>query len=146
MIFFVRWRIKSYPLGGPGGNCGPVLILPWRCNFSIYSDIQVYYLDIQAITTLLCLILVLMCCFLLFIQFSMLKPLSWKVTCSGTQKPKTPRVCFGPTRMWLGSFWRGIKWLFNSISTDLFLHKFLFNKFINLLFLVKNLCDVQKIV
>ena len=34
--------------GGPGGNGGPVLILSWRCNFSIYLDIQVYYLDIQA--------------------------------------------------------------------------------------------------
>ena len=29
-----------------------------------------------------------LCCFLLFIQFSMLQPLSWKVTCSRTQKPK----------------------------------------------------------
>ena len=45
--------------GGPGGNGGPVLISSWRCNFSIYLDIQVYYLDIQAITRLLSLILVL---------------------------------------------------------------------------------------
>ena len=57
-------------------NGGPVLISSWRCNFSIYLDIQVYYLDIQAITTLLCLILLLMCCFLLLIKFSMLLPLS----------------------------------------------------------------------
>ena len=47
--------------GGPGGNGGPVLISSWRCSFSIYLDIQVYYLDIQAITTVLCLILVRMC-------------------------------------------------------------------------------------
>ena len=78
--------------GGPGGNGGPVLILSWRCNFSSYLDIQVYYLDIQAITTLLYLILVLMCCFLLFIKFSTLQPLSWKVTCSGTQSAMAPRV------------------------------------------------------
>ena len=31
----------------------------WKCNFSIYLDIQVYYLDIKAITTLLGLLLVL---------------------------------------------------------------------------------------
>ena len=40
-------------------NGGTVQIVSWKCNFGIYLDIQVYYLDIQAITTLLCLILVL---------------------------------------------------------------------------------------
>ena len=30
---------------------GTVLITSWKCNFSIYFDIQVYYLNIQAITT-----------------------------------------------------------------------------------------------
>ena len=44
---------------GPGGKGVPVLISSWKCNFSIYLDIQVHGLDIQAITTLLCLILVL---------------------------------------------------------------------------------------
>ena len=43
--------------GGPGGNGGPILISSWKCNFRIYLDIQVYYLDIHAITALLCLIL-----------------------------------------------------------------------------------------
>ena len=38
--------------GGAGGNGGTILITSWKCNFSIYLDIQVYYLDIQAITTL----------------------------------------------------------------------------------------------
>ena len=42
-----------------GGNGGTILISSWKSNFSIYLDIQVYYLDIQAITTLLCLLLVL---------------------------------------------------------------------------------------
>ena len=35
-----------------GGLGGTVLITSWKCNFSIYLDIQVYYLGIQAITTL----------------------------------------------------------------------------------------------
>ena len=81
----IHWRV-------PGGNGRHVLILSWRCNLSIYLDIHVYYLDIQAITTLLCFILVFMCCFLLFIQFSKLQLLSWKVTCSGTQNTMAPRV------------------------------------------------------
>ena len=38
--------------GAAGGNEGTVLITSWKCNFSIYLDIQVYYLDIQAIATL----------------------------------------------------------------------------------------------
>ena len=42
--------------GGPGGT---VQIASWKCNFCIYLDIQVYYLDTQAITILLCLLLVL---------------------------------------------------------------------------------------
>ena len=49
-------------------------------------------MDIQAITTLLCLLLLLMCWFLLLINFSVLQPLSWKVTFSGTQKPTPPTV------------------------------------------------------
>ena len=79
------------------GNGGTIQIASWKCNFGIYLDIQVYYLDIQvyyldiqvyyldiqAITRLLC---------LLFIQFSTLQLLSWKVTFSGTQKPTPPTV------------------------------------------------------
>ena len=38
---------------------GAIQIAPWKCNFSNYLDIQVYYLDIKAITTLLGLLLVL---------------------------------------------------------------------------------------
>ena len=36
----IHWR-------GPGGNGEPVLISSWKCNFSIYLDIQLYNLDIQ---------------------------------------------------------------------------------------------------
>ena len=42
-----------------GGNGEAVQIASWKCNFSIYLDIQVYYLDIKSITTLLGLLLVL---------------------------------------------------------------------------------------
>ena len=45
--------------GDAGGNVGTVLISSWKCNYSIFLDIQVYYLDIQAIFTLLYLQLVL---------------------------------------------------------------------------------------
>ena len=44
--------------GGVRGNGGTVEIASWKCNLGIYLDIQVYYFDIQAITTLLCLLLV----------------------------------------------------------------------------------------
>ena len=39
---------------GPGGNRGTVQIAYWKCNFRIYLD-----MDIQAITALLCILLVL---------------------------------------------------------------------------------------
>ena len=41
------------------GNVGTVLFSSWKCNYSIDLDIQVYYLDIQAISTLLYLLFVL---------------------------------------------------------------------------------------
>ena len=68
----IHWR---------GGNGGPILISSWKCNFSIYLDIQVYYLDIQAIITLLRLILVL--CVVSFYSFNFLcynkSPVKWRV-------------------------------------------------------------------
>ena len=69
-----------------------VLISSWKCNFSIYLNIQVYYLYIQAITTLLCLILVLYVLVPSIHSFFYLATLSWKVTFSGTQKPTPPTV------------------------------------------------------
>ena len=41
----MRWRVISIHWGGHGGNGGTVLISSWKCNFGIYFDIQVYYLD-----------------------------------------------------------------------------------------------------
>ena len=87
----MRWRVKKLSTGRGGwGNGGAVQIASWKCNFSIHLDIQVYYLDIKAITTLLGLLLFFMRCFLLFIHISTLQPLSWKVTFSGTQKSLQP--------------------------------------------------------
>ena len=77
---------------GAMGNEGTVLISSCKCSDSIYLDIQVYYLDIQAITPLLAFYWIFMCWFLLFIHFSILQPLSWKVTFSSTQKPTPPTV------------------------------------------------------
>ena len=53
----MRWRIKKLSTGGKPG--GIIQVASWKCNFGIYLDIQIYYLDIQAINTLLCLLLVL---------------------------------------------------------------------------------------
>ena len=86
----MRWILKKLSTGGVCGNVGTVLISSWKCNFSVYLDIQVYYLDIQTITTLLCHLLVLYVWFLLLIHFSILQPLSWKVMFSGTQKTTPP--------------------------------------------------------
>ena len=82
-------------------NGRTVRISSWKCNFSIYLDIQVYYLNIQAITTLVCLLLVLYVWFLLFIHFSILQPLSWKVTFSGTQKTTRPTVFNLQASVWV---------------------------------------------
>ena len=77
---------------GGQGNWGTVLITSWKCNFSIYLHIQVYYLDIQAITTLLCLLLV------LYVLFPSIHPFFYLTTAllnsdiSSTQKPPPPTV------------------------------------------------------
>ena len=49
----------SKPAQGAGRMGEPSKFLSWKCNYSIYLDIQVYYMDTQAISTLLCLLLVL---------------------------------------------------------------------------------------
>ena len=131
----IHWR-------GPGGNGGPVLISSWRCNFSIYLDIQVYYLDIQAIITLLSLILFRMCWLLLFIHFSMLQLLSWKVTFPAL---KTTRI---------QEFWTykdGTRFILkrNEVSIGKYTSitysfSFFFFSSWSSIFFQKKLCDVQK--
>ena len=59
---FCEMNIKVIHWGGGAKvNGGTILISSWKYNYSIYLDIQVYYLDIQAISTLLCLLFFLMC-------------------------------------------------------------------------------------
>ena len=74
--------------GGGWGNGGTFLIFYWKCNYSIYLDIQVYYFYIQAISTLLCLLLVLYVLFPSIHSFFYIT----KVTFSSTQKPTSPIV------------------------------------------------------
>ena len=50
---------KIIHCGGGAAEWGTVLISAWKYNYNIYLDIQVYDLDIQAIFTLLCFLLVL---------------------------------------------------------------------------------------
>ena len=51
---------KKISIGGGLEEWGTMAISSWKCNYSIYLDVQVYYIDIQAISTLmLCLLLVL---------------------------------------------------------------------------------------
>ena len=76
---------KVIHAGGSRGNEGAVLISSWTCNYSLYLDIQVYYLDIYVISTLYAFYWFLMCWFLLLIHFSIIELLSWKVTFSGTE-------------------------------------------------------------
>ena len=62
-IYFMFYNIFSETKGKKVihwgvGNGGTILISSWKFNYSIYFDIKVYYMDIQEISTLLCLLLV----------------------------------------------------------------------------------------
>ena len=61
----MRWLLKKLSTGGGeakgngargNGVWGTIQISSWKCNYRIYLDIQVYYMDIQPISTLLCLL------------------------------------------------------------------------------------------
>ena len=108
--------------GGPGGNGGPILISSRRCNFSIYLDIQVYYLDIQAITTLLGLISVHYFSYVLIPSIHSIFYVTTVLLKSDVfwHSKRYGSLSFGPTRMGLGSFWRGKKGVLSSIFTYLF--------------------------
>ena len=45
-IFYEMKGKKVIHWGRAWGNGGTVQIASWKCNFGIYLDIQVYYLDI----------------------------------------------------------------------------------------------------
>ena len=113
--------------GGPGGT---VLIYSCKCNFSIY-------LDIQAISTLLCLLLVL----------DVLVPSIDSFFYNTTTLLKSDifwhsKACsshsFQPTGIRLGSLWRGSRRTCWNISAYLYIGKFFFYKFWKLFILSKN--------
>ena len=115
--------LKSYKLGGARGNGETVIITSWKCNYSIY-------LDIQAISTILC---------LLFIHFSIIQPLSRKVTFSGTQKP-TPPTVFNLQAGFIVK--RKQVRMLEYLGTPL--NCYFFYKIFNLLFLPQKKCTISK--
>ena len=130
----MRWRVKELSTGGgPGGNGGPILISSWKCNFSIYFDIQVYYLDIQAITTLLCLLLALYVLLpsmhsIFYVPAALLK--SDMLQHSNAKGYPS----FGPTRMGLGSILRGMKWVSRILEKEPIHLAFFYNTWISIFF------------
>ena len=96
IIFFVRW-LKKLSTGKGIGKWGTILISSWKCNYQYLLDIQVYYLDIQAISLLVCILLndnlFFMCNYTFFYNTCLYKPLSWKLTFPVTSKP-TPLTVF----------------------------------------------------
>ena len=94
---------------------GSVLISSWKCNFSIYLDIQVYYLDIQAITTLLCLLMVLYVLVPFIHSFYYLTTTLLKSDMFWHSKAYSSHS-FQPTGIGLCSLWRGNRCVFNYLG------------------------------
>ena len=89
------------------GKRGTILISSWKCNYQYLLDIQVYYLDIHAIFTLVCIIFndnwLLMCNYIFFynIHVHLLKS-----DVSSHFKAYSSHS-FQLTGIGLGSLWRG---------------------------------------
>ena len=77
----MRWILKKLLTSGWPGET--ILISSWKCNYSIY-------LDIQAISTLICLVLIFNYQF--FCNTCLYKQLTWKLMFPVTSKPTTPTV------------------------------------------------------
>ena len=112
----VRWRVKSYPLGGGLGELSK--FASWKCNFSIYLNIQIYYMDIQAITILLCLLFVLYVlvpsiCSILYLTTAVLKSDIFRHSKAYSSHS------FQSTGIRLGSLWRGNRCVLPIISAYL---------------------------
>ena len=99
IIFFARWRVKELSTGGEGrGNGGTVLISSCKCNFIIY-------LGIQAITTLLCILLVLYVLVPSIHSFFYVTTALLKSDIFRLSKAYSSHS-FQPTGIRLGSWWR----------------------------------------
>ena len=119
-------KVIHWGVGGGRGIGGTMLISSWKCNFSnfldiqvYFLDIQVYFLDIQAITALLCLLLALYVLgpfihSIFYITTALLKSDIFRHSKDYFSQS------FGLTKIGLGSFWKGMKWVSKIISTDLF--------------------------
>ena len=127
----MRWRVKKLSTGEAWGNGGIVLITFWKCNFSIYLDVQVYYLDIQATTTLLCLLLVLYVLFPSIQSFFYLTTALLKSDVFRHSKAYSSHS-FQPTDIGLGSLWRGNRCVLPIISVYLYICDFFYNKVVKL--------------
>ena len=105
---FCEMKDKKVIHCGALGNGGTVLITSWKCNFSIYLDIQEYYLDIQEITRLYAFYWLFMFLLLiLFIHFSTLQQYCSLEKCRFGHSNDLSSHSFQPTGIELGSLWRG---------------------------------------
>ena len=124
---------------------GTVLISYWKRNYSIYLDFPDVLLGYPSNICPLCLLLVLHMLVPSIDSFLYHKTTLLKSYVFFHSRDYSSQS-FGPTRMGLGSFWRGMKWVSKNVSTDLFSHKFFFNKFIKLLFFSKKFMRCSKII
>ena len=120
----MRWRVKTLSTrGGVWENEPTVQIASWKCNFSIYLDVQVYYLDIQAITTLLCLLLVLYVLVpsiysIFYLTTALLKSYVFRHSKAYSSHS------FQPTGIGLGSLWIRNRCVLPFISASLYIYIF----------------------
>ena len=123
------------------GKWGTIWISSCKCNYQYLLDIQVYYFDIQAISTLLCIIFndnwFLMCNYTFFynIHVHLLKS-----DVSSHLKAYSSHS-FQPTGIWLGSLWRGNRFAYWIHSANL--KKNFFRFVIVVHFAAKNICISQ---
>ena len=136
----MRWVLKKLLSGESGRNRGTVLISSWKCNYSIYLDIQVYYMDIQAICKHLCLLSILDVLVPSIDSFFYNTTALLKINVFRHSKAYSS-TSFGPTTMGIG-----MKWVSKKDSAYIFSDRLFFNKFIKFLFFSKDSCDVQKII
>ena len=115
---FCEMGKKVIHWGVSWGNGGTIQIASWKCNLGIYLDIQEYYLDIQAITILLCLLLVLYVFVPSIYSFSYLMTTLLKSEVFQHSKAYSSHS-FQPTGIGLGSLWRGNRCVLPIISADL---------------------------
>ena len=138
----MRSRVKKVSTRGGGyGNGGTDQIASWKCNCRYLLGYPSIYLDIKAITTLLCLLLVLYVLVpsiysIFFLTTALLKSDIFRHS-------KAYSHSFQPTGIRLGSLWRGNRCVLSIISAYLSIGYFLFFKVAY--FAPQKICTFQKI-